>query len=361
MIDYMFYRNMGEENIRKMYDGSVSCDDLFEMVKAHRSNLPYIDQLETTNACNLKCVMCPRGMINHMTRPIQPMEQALFRNIIDQISEAEDEKAARGIGMRDFLKSPPPSLVWPGSEYDVGALRLHHFGSPMLDPAMLERVEYIKTHTRLPIQFSETIINLKLQQVRELFRMGLDRLIIALDGTNADEFEASRGVRVVNFEAMIQRVHDIIDAKLQLGDRTKLDVQIIQMKHSPKESFLRKWAVVEGVNVHVKPFFPYPDVSHDLVTNSDTVFQRSCRIPFTSLTIMTDGRVVPCNSDYNGEQVFGDTNRQSLREIWSSPGVIEFCREFIFDLFQSDSLCNRCGFYPHYKAENRTMELPVIQ
>ncbi|MDD3897107.1 MAG: radical SAM/SPASM domain-containing protein [Candidatus Peribacteraceae bacterium] len=354
MIDYMFYHNMGKENIRRMYDGSLNRDDLFAMVQANRSDLPSIDQLETTNACNLKCVMCPRGKANRMTRPVQSMDQGLFRNVIDQIAKVENAKSARGIGMRDFKENPPPSLVWPGSEYDVCALRLHHFGSPMLDPAILERVNYIKTSTQLPIQFSETIINLKLQQVRELFRMGLDRLIIALDGTNAEEFEASRGVRVANFDAMIQRVRDIIEAKLQLGDRTKLDVQIIQMKHTPRESFIREWESAEGVDVHVKPFFPYPDIPHELVTDSDTVFQRDCRLPFTSLTIMADGRVVPCNSDYNGEHVFGDLNHQSLQEVWNSPEVIEFCRRFIFDLFQSDSLCNRCGFYPHYKGGDQS-------
>ncbi|MFH1670407.1 MAG: SPASM domain-containing protein [Patescibacteria group bacterium] len=359
MIDYMFYRNMGEENIQSMYDSSMDTGDLFEMVRAHRSKLAHVDQLETTNTCNLKCVMCPRGRDNHMTRPIQPMENVLFHRIIDQINEAEEEKASQGIDRKDFLSNPPSSLVWPGSEYDVCALRLHHFGSPMLDPDMLERVEYIKSNTRLVIQFSETIINLKLREVRELFRMGLDRLIIGLDGTNAEEFEASRGVKVANFDAMIHRVHDIIEAKLKLGDRTKLDVQIIQMRHSPQDSFLREWDSVEGVNVHMKPFFPYPDVPHDLVTENDTVFRRNCRIPFTSLSIMTDGRVVPCNSDYNGEHVFGDLNHQSLQDIWDCPEVIEFCRHFLFDLFDKDALCNRCGFYPHYKEE-QTAELPTI-
>ncbi|MCH7801696.1 MAG: hypothetical protein IIC24_09180, partial [Chloroflexi bacterium] len=88
------------------------------------------------------------------------MEIGLFQRIIDQISEAEEEKSSQGIGRDDFLNNPPPSLVWPGIEYDISALILHHCGSPMLDPNMLKRVEYIKTNTNLGIQFSETIINL---------------------------------------------------------------------------------------------------------------------------------------------------------------------------------------------------------
>lgn len=360
MIDYMFYRNIGDQGIQKMYDGSMSPDDVFEMTQTHRSTVAHIDQLETTNACNLKCVMCPRGMNNKMTRDIQPMDNELFCRVIDQVDDAEKEKVQQGIGKEDFLSNPPPTLVWPGSEYDVSALRLHHFGSPMLDLKMLDRVDYIKRNTDIAIQFSETIINLKLQEVRELFQMGLDRLIIALDGTTAEEFEASRGVKVKNFSAMIQRVRDIIEMKLKVGDRTKLDVQIIQMRHAPQESFLEEWNSIEGVNVHVKPFFPYPDVSHDLVTEGDTVFQRNCRIPFTSLTVMTDGKVVPCNSDYNGEHVLGDLNHQSLQEVWDSPEVTAFCRKFIFDLFDKDSLCNRCGFYPHYKRQSDT-QLPIIQ
>jgi|GEM_PF-6943336 len=347
MIDHSFYRKMGEDGIRSMYDRSRDPAEVLDAVMASRSSFVSIDQIETTNACNMKCIMCPRGAPNLMTRKVQAMDRELFRSLVDQIVVAEGAKAASGGGRDDFLRDPPPALAWPGSNYDVTGLRLHHFGSPTLDPHLLERVQYVKEHASFPVQFSDTIVNMRLETAKELFRLKLDRLIVCLDGTTAEDFERVRGVRVPSFETMIQRMHDIVAAKETLGAATKLDVQLIKMSRAPQESFIRDWGTVPGVDVHIKPFFPYPDVPHDLATAGDTVFQHDCRIPLTSLTVLSDGRVVPCNSDYNGEQSLGDTKTQTLQEIWNSRGVIDFCRRFILNLFEKNDLCNRCGFYPH--------------
>lgn len=347
MIDHAFYQKMGEDEIRLMFDGSREPAEVFDMVMANRSPCVSIDQIETTNACNMKCVMCPRGKPNRMTRKIQAMDTELFHTLIDQIVETEEEKNARGEGRADFLREPPPSLIWPGSEYDVTGLRMHHFGSPTLDPHLLERVQYVKEHASFPLQFSDTIVNMRLETARELFRLKLDRLIVCLDGTTAEDFERVRGVRIQSFETMIRRMHNIVDAKATIGAETRLDVQLIKMANTHDESFTQDWGAVPGVHVHIKPFFPYPDVPHDLATDGDTVFQHDCRIPFTSLTILSDGRVVPCNSDYNGEQILGDAKEQTLQQIWNSRRVIDFCRRFIHDVFENKELCNRCGFYPY--------------
>ncbi|MDD4287511.1 MAG: SPASM domain-containing protein [Candidatus Peribacteraceae bacterium] len=352
MIDHAFYRKTEEDGIRTMFDGSRKPDEVFNMVMENRSPLASIDQIETTNACNMKCVMCPRGKPNLMTRKVQAMGTELFHSLVDQIADTEREKDARDEGRATFLRDPPPSLVWPGSAYDVTGLRLHHFGSPTLDPKLLERVGYIKEHASFPVQFSDTIVNMQLDTARELFRLQLDRLIVCLDGTTAEDFERVRGVRVHSFDTMIQRMHDIVEAKSVLGTETKLDVQLIQMANAPEVSFVQDWGAVPGVHVHIKPFFPYPDVPHDLVTEGDTVFQHDCRIPLTSLTILSDGRVVPCNADYNGEHILGDTREQTLQQIWESERVIDFCRRFIHDLFERTNLCHRCGFYPYSSIGN---------
>lgn len=347
MIDYEFYRNMGADGIKHLYEEKDPAR-LFRKVESAMSDLPYVDQVETTNNCNMRCIMCPRGAINHMTRPLVNMDMNLFVKIVDEIEVIEQEKKRRGIGRDDFLADPPEDLVWHGSVNDIIDLRLHHFGSPTLDPGLVDKVAYVKQNTILGIHFSESASNLTPRKVMPFFELGLDRLTIALDGINAEEYFRSRG-RLIDFDRVIQNLQEIIQIKAKCNYPTELYIQLIQMRNAPKEAFIKEWEVQPGVEILHKPFFPYPDVPHDLVTERDTVFMKKCKIPFTSITVLSDGRVVPCNSDYNGEQIFGDLNKTTLKEIWQRDIFREFRRRFVYNQFGETDLCNRCGFYPYYE------------
>lgn len=357
MIDYTFYRKIGEDGIDHLFE-EKDPDVLSQTVESNMSDIPYVDQVETTNHCNVKCVMCPRGRVNHMTRDLVHMGRDLFVKIIDEIEEIEQEKKRRGIGRKDFLADPPPDLVWNGSVNDICDLRLHHFGSPMLDPGMIDKVAYVKRNTSLGIHFSETASNLRPRKARQLFDAGLDRLTIALDGTNAEEFYRIRGLRV-DFDRVVRTIQEIIRLRIQGNYPTALFIQLIQMQGAPKEQFVKDWEAQDGVTILHKPFFPYPDVPHDLMATGDKVFNRRCKIPFTSVTVLSDGRVVPCNSDYNGEQIFGDLKESSLQEVWASEIFREFRSKFIHALFEKSDLCNRCGYYPHYKDKD-TKKLKIL-
>jgi radical SAM protein with 4Fe4S-binding SPASM domain len=44
-----------------------------------------------------------------------------------------------------------------------------------------------------------------------------------------------------------------------------------------------------------------------------------CYFPWTSMSVLWDGRVVACCMDSNGVQVLGDLNSQSVQEVWNGP------------------------------------------
>jgi radical SAM protein with 4Fe4S-binding SPASM domain len=350
MIDYEFYRKVNEERLQLLHSKKLTPSECFELIEQSRSDLPYIDQIETTNNCNLRCRMCPRT--KSMSREIiKAMPMGLFVKIIDELERIEKEKLKRGISISDFFSNPPPSLVWPGSEFDVLDLRLHHFGAPLLDPLIIERVQYINEHTSFGAQLSETVINLKLKKVELLFKYKLKRLLIALDGTNAKEFETNRGVSI-NFEREVEKIKAIANLKIEGRHSTVVQLQLIQLDSAKAEKFESMWREVHGISVHYKPFFPYPDIDHSIGSAEDSVFSKTCRIPHVSITVLADGRVVPCNSDYNGEEVFGDLKTQTIREVWNGQEYRNFRKKFIYNQFNKESLCNRCGYYPFYKNQN---------
>ena len=47
-------------------------------------NLPEVFGIESTNYCNIKCIMCPRGEPDLMRRPLGHMNNDLLASIVDQ-------------------------------------------------------------------------------------------------------------------------------------------------------------------------------------------------------------------------------------------------------------------------------------
>ena len=328
MIDSEFYRRVGDEGIENFYSGNLNADEVLQIVESNRSDLPHIDQLETTNNCNMRCKMCPRT--EHMSRAIiGSMSDSIFTSVVDQLAEIEQEKCARGITVQQFREDPPESLLWDGSEHDIFDLRLHHFGAPFLDPKIVERVAYIQD---------------KRERVRALFGHGLRRLIIAVDGIDAASFKDIRGRDIDYQRLVLDRVRDVVNIKRELDSDVRVEVQVIDLKGTSIPKFENIWSE-EGVDVLQKSFFPYPDVASE-VGNVNTEFSADCLLPFTSMVVLADGRVVPCCADYNGEEVIGDVKKDSLVDIWNGPKFAEFREKFVRASFSEDSLCRRCGAYP---------------
>lgn len=351
MIDYNFYRQLEDRNWDNIYN-NTNPDEVLAGLNIISTDLPSVDQIETTNLCNMKCKMCPRS--KQMTRAIvRGMRKKLFERIIDQINEYEKEKKERGLSKEDFIASPPKSLIWPGSTFDITSLRLHHFGSPLLDPLLLERLDYIVGTTGFDTQLSETIINLSVENVRNLFRRNLGRLVIALDGTTAQEFEYNRG-HSIDFPKEVKKIKEIATMKDQEGHATTLHLQIINLADARNKEFEQIWNDVKGLEVLHKPFFPYPDIDHANGAATDNVFKRGCFFPFTSVTILADGRVVPCNADYNGEIILGDLNTQSLVSVWTGDPLKKFRERFVKNTLGKSHLCHRCGYYPFASQDENT-------
>lgn len=343
MIDSNFYQKIGDSDIERLYSGELSAEEILHIIETNRSDLPHIDQLETTNNCNMSCQMCPRT--EHMTRAIVPsMNRDIFKAVVDELSEVEEEKRLRGISIEGFETNPPTSLLWDGSVHDVFDLRLHHFGAPLLDAQIVDRVAYIGEKGSFGAQMSETVINLRIDKVRALFQHGLRRLIIAVDAVDTSSFRKIRGRNVDFQKAVIQKVREVMKIKEETGSNTRIDVQVIDLKDTSVSHFEHMWHE-EGVHVLRKSFFPYPDVSNE-VGNISTEFSADCLLPFTSMVVLADGRVVPCCADYNGEEVIGDVKKQSLTDIWNGSKFRAFRENFVKSSFEEDSLCRRCGAYP---------------
>lgn len=333
---------------------TLSSEEQFVYLESIRSKKPFVEQIETTNACDCTCVMCPRG-VGLMDRKVGPMSMELYSKIIDEVNEFFPTGYTP-----EIVEHSQPVEEMVSSDYEITGIRLHHFGEPLLDPELCERVVYSRQNSEVEVHFSVNPTKLKPKVSERLIKSGIKRLLIALDGTNNEEYQQIRG-KTVNYERAVSNILELINLRAELNPSLIIDLQMVSMARTQEsiEEFKSFWES-KGVNVYIKHFFPYPDVKHEefKVEQEDTFF-KGCTFPFTSMSIMKDGSVVPCCSDYNGEINLGNVNTNSLDEIWNGNEYNEFRKNFITNNLPKDSLCNRCGFYKFYKKDKEEFQEDV--
>ena len=150
------------------------------------NGLPVSISIEPTTACNLKCPECPSGL-RSFSRPTGKLEPTLFKKIIDEIHE---------------------KLFY---------LIFYFQGEPYLHPEFLEMVSYasgkgIYTATSTNAHFLDD------ENARRTVESGLDRMIISIDGTTQETYEAYR--KTGNLDQVLEGTKRILKWRNMLKSKT---------------------------------------------------------------------------------------------------------------------------------------------
>lgn len=277
---------------------------------------PVVFQIEVTNRCPMQCEMCPRT--HAMTRQLGFMDAPVYRRIIDE---------AAATTSRVFL---------------------HHFGDSLLHPELGAFIRYAEDR-KIQTYLSANPVLLTERRIRALVDNGLHELVLSLDGVTPETSAVVRGDAARNVELAERRTRDLIAYRRQAGSRKPfLILQMVRQKQNVHEveEWLRKWEAVDGVDqVKVKSYMNWngsDETINRLRIKPGAVSGVVCDKPWTSLTILWDGRVVPCCFDYDGIETLGNVTEQSLREIWES-GRLRYLRACHRDGRVDDvPLCRDC-------------------
>ena len=92
MYDINFFQksNNLKDKITHSLLTKKDCADISAEFEIIRSKKPKIYNIETTNYCNMKCVMCPRTIF--MERKNIWINDDLFENLLDKVSVHDNEK-----------------------------------------------------------------------------------------------------------------------------------------------------------------------------------------------------------------------------------------------------------------------------
>ncbi len=276
---------------------------------------PYILTIEPTNRCNLKCAQCATGT-GKLTRPLENMPFSTFENIIDELKN------------------------------ELCYIVLFNQGEPFINRELINCIKYAKKHCIYVISSTNGHFLHEEKICRKLIFSGLDQLIISLDGADQQTYQKYRTGG--NFERVIEGIKNLVRIKRKMGKRIPLiSLQFLVMRHNEHQisaikklgqdlkvdKILFKTVQVESV-ANVNEFLPLNQKRRRYIREEDQlILQNSnrmfCSRLWASATILSDGAVVPCCFDKNGQFTFGKVNGQTnFTQIWSSERYEKFRRHF---------------------------------
>ncbi len=289
--------------------------------------MPISIAIEPTTSCNLRCPECPSGL-RSFTRPTGMLQSDLFKKTIDELADT------------------------------LSYLTFYFQGEPYLHPQFLELVQFAASR-KIYTATSTNAHYLTDEMAKRTIESGLDRLIVSIDGTTQDTYEAYRvGGKL---DKVIEGAKNIIRWKKELKSITPFVVfQFLVVKpneHQIEAVYkLAKEIGIDHVALKTAQIYDYKNGS-DLIPTIDKYsrYQKMedgtysiknellshCWKMWQSCVITWDGKVVPCCFDKDAHYVMGDLTQQSFKEIWKSEKYNSF-RASILRSRSEIEMCKNC-------------------
>ena len=288
---------------------------------------PMSISFEPTTACNLKCPECPSGL-RSFTRETGNSKLGFFKSSIDQIA--------------DKLLS----------------VLFYFQGEPYINPDFLSMVEYA-SNKGLYTMSSTNGHFLNDENCQKTIRSGLDRLIISVDGTTQETYQAYR--KEGSLEQVLAGAKNLIQWKKKLESRTPHVIfQFLVVKpneHQISEIFdLAKEIGVDEVKLKTAQLYNYkngnpliPSIekySRYRKTESGKYIIKNkllnhCWKMWHASVVTWNGIVVPCCFDKDAAHQMGDLKNNTFNSVWRNKKYSNF-RASIIKGRQNIGICNNC-------------------
>ncbi|MCU0460389.1 MAG: SPASM domain-containing protein [Bacteroidales bacterium] len=330
MFDINFYRKIEPLRVRLEKGEVFEKEWLLDQLESTRDKRPIIYNVETTNACNMRCEMCPRTTM--MTRKIVTMKPELFKKIVDQIEphKQEDWKL-----WEDFVISRYGILPAEMSEnhfflYIIPkVIQLHGYGDPLLDKNMPLYAKLLK-EKGFQSYFSCNPSNIDMERTTIMFENGLDYIKYSIETIDDILHKKIRG-KASNFTDSYKKILKLLDQKSRTNFNTTIIITMLDL-HRPdqEEDFEKLKKAFEGCDVYL--YFKSEDQQwyrKDYHGTTSVHWSEFCKHPWMSMTIKSDGEATMCMEDFNNEIILGNTRTESLSDIWNGEKYQQFRRDHV--------------------------------
>jgi MoaA/NifB/PqqE/SkfB family radical SAM enzyme len=283
-----------------------------------RQYFPRVYNIELTNHCNMKCVMCK----NHQIPPEG-------KHYLDTQVLARFVAEIDSFGPHTFL------LVKQGD-----ALAHPEF------PRMLGILRAASRHHR--IYLTTNGLALHGQRLEAILDHEVDFVTFSIDSIVPKTYRKIRGRPL---QPVLENLRELMRRKVRSNLRLPhVSVNMVVMKSNAGElDMCRRFWGKEGIQLTLqKANYWVEDTSEAgnprwTLRNQAAGARYPCYAPFLSPTLNSDGTVSICCGDWNNSCVLGDFRKQSFAEIWHGEAYARVRRCHLEGDYTELPLCAECG------------------
>ncbi len=273
---------------------------------------PYMLQVEPTNACNLRCPLCPTGR-GDLGRPPRHLKLAEFRGLVDD--------------MERYLLL---AILWD-------------WGEPLLNRDLPAMARYAAERGIATVTSTNGHFLRDEGYMAELLASGLSTLIVAVDSVSQESYDTYR--KQGTLAEVRSGVEAIVALKRRTSSRTRIVVRTVVMKQNEREiATTRAYARAVGADHFVvktlNPACGSTSLDSEFVPDNpryrrlayrDGTLERipspePCARVWRMANVFSNGDVAPCCYDFGGSMRVGNITEQPFTEIWTGAAYRELRR-----------------------------------
>jgi len=287
------------------------------------SKFPFHVDIETTDACNLKCIMCVHGTTG-VSNPGM-IDTTFAKDLINQVAS--------------------------NGGYSI---KFNWRGEPTLHKDLIELVSYAKKKGILEVQINTNGIPLNKEKIEKLIEAGLDRIIFSVDGASKEIYEK---IRVgAKYKQLVDNIITLSKYKKKINaTKPLIRVQMIKMtvNENEVEDLFKLWRPYVN-EIKINDITDRGQGNSLSVGNKVLIGRKKCPQPWQRMVVAYDGKVLPCCADWNFKWIIGDASKLSLKKIWNSTKMKNI--RYLINKYKLDEFepCKSCFSGISYNYENNT-------
>lgn len=277
-------------------------------------SFPLHMDIEMTNQCNMRCIMCEHGQL---PKPLYFRKNKELDS--DILCRTIEEAAAKGLR----------------------AINFNGINEPLLSSNLEKSIRLAKDKGIIDLFLHTNAILLTPERAKSLIKAGLTRIFFSLDGFSKRTYSK---VRIGgNFQNVLKNIENFIAIREQMGKRIPITgvcfVTLPVNKHE-MESFVEFWQKrVDFIAIQEYIKIPNHIFSKEKVEKK---INFNCPMPWTRLVLNADGKISPCCTMYGRYLTLGDIYKDELETVWNSSRIKKLRQIHKAGKWYLNPVCKQC-------------------
>jgi len=277
---------------------------------------PNFFTIETVKLCNSRCVFCS---INEWPKHTPFMADALFDKILMEIS---------------------------ANASHVEQVCLNGNGEPLLDKKICQRVRQCKEAGIKKVLLTTNASLLTEEISAELLHAGLNEILFSINGLDKQKHEQLRVG--LNFDVVMKNALTFVACRNRINPQVQIRMRmeahpIFTNRNITEWTLFWDKTLAKNDHVHAKKMHSWGNQIDEFKSRS--ILARPCQVLWSTMNILSDGKVALCCIDYVPKVELGDLNRETITEVWTAEKISNVRALHTVGMRDKIPLCRGCKIW----------------